>query len=208
MKSDDHPPLRVLPVALDPSVLAARNQNSGSDFRCVHTLEQARTCLQRDRFAVVLSQLRLADGSGTSLIDLVVKQHGWLFLRTTVLGQTAWLPAVQEGTDSWGTRDHLASAEFAQVFLQLIEAGGQPSSTHERLGARWHDALRRLLSAFARSAEGLRTWGRSIGREDRSVAGSTLEHVPITNESKAVTRLVPRHVDDSSCGVEGHQRIA
>ena len=207
-KEDDRS-VRGLLVSLDSDVLAvSMAQNSNWETMCVTTLEQARTCLRSGRFEVVLSPLRMSDGSGTTLIDLVVRQRGWLFLRTTVLDQIVWLQAVQEGTEAWGTRGQLAGNEFAEVLTELIAPGRQPASALERLWVYWHSLLRGLTAAFAHSATRTRPLGWDIRRGSRPVGRSTVEHAPKAGEPKTTPRLAPTGIGSSPSDIGDRQRIA
>jgi len=146
--SDQYFVSTALLVALGPEILPASVVPSpGWDTRCAANLDEARSYLKRDTPAVVLSSLQLVDGSGTSLIGVVTKHRGWLFLRTTVLGQTVWLPAVLKGVDAWGMREQLTTAHLTRI-LQRLSQEHQRSSILENYYSNVHNRLLRLPQHF------------------------------------------------------------
>ncbi len=91
-------------------------------------LEQATEVLRGSRFDLILAQLRLDDGSGSSLIGPAIKSGGDLFLCMAVSEGCLWLPAVQNRHDCWGA-PALRPVEFKRLLTH--EESHAPSEESE-----------------------------------------------------------------------------
>jgi DNA-binding NtrC family response regulator len=74
------------------------------DYECktLDTLGEALQLLKTEPFQMVLAQVRLEDGSGSTLMGPVVESGGDLFLHVVVQNGSVWMPAVRKGRDCWG----------------------------------------------------------------------------------------------------------
>ncbi len=81
--------------------------------------EACELLLQR-HFHLVLSEMRLADGSAYPLLSRLEGTHSTLFFRVTVDRGCWWLPALLRGQSCWGAPG-LRPREFAQALDDIVK---------------------------------------------------------------------------------------
>src|ERR1700691_6136838 len=88
-------------------------------FRChfADTMQAALRCLKSRGVDVLLSQMRLPDGSGFSLVATLAGLPVTAFLSVTLEDSCLWLPAIDRGRDCWG-KQMLRPADFARALEQ------------------------------------------------------------------------------------------
>ena len=93
-------------------------------FRChvAGTMRAALQFLKSCGVDVVLSQLRLPDGSGFGLVATLAGLPVTAFLCVPLEDSCLWVPAIDEGRDCWG-REMLRPADFARTLEELAQRG-------------------------------------------------------------------------------------
>ncbi len=77
--------------------------------------------MEERKFRVVLSKIKLGDGSGRRLIPATQMASGWLFLSFPVEHGSWWIPVVEEGKLSIQAVA-MHSREFSEVLLKIVKA--------------------------------------------------------------------------------------
>lgn len=102
------------------SYLAKRLQDRGCECECAVSSQQACSLLRTQPFDLVLSPMRLHDGSLFSLISLLKGSGVTLFFSHAVEDGCWWLPALRHGHDCFGS-SALRPSEFVAVLDKTIE---------------------------------------------------------------------------------------
>lgn len=92
----------------------------GCEFHFATSYREACELLRRCNFNLVLSEMRLADGSAYPLLARLMGTHSTLFFRVTVYQGCWWLPGLVRGQSCWGA-PALRPREFAQVLDDIVE---------------------------------------------------------------------------------------
>jgi CheY-like chemotaxis protein len=107
-------------------------------FRChfADTMRAALQCLKSRGVDVLLSQMRLPDGSGFELVATLAGLPVTAFLSVSLEDSYLWLPAIDRGRDCWGQK-MLQPADFTRALEQLAQRGPvapllSPPSSHAR----------------------------------------------------------------------------
>ena len=93
-------------------------------FRChfADTMRAALQCLKSRGVDVLLSQMRLPDGSGFGLVATLAGLPVTAFLSVPLEKSCVWLPAIDRGRDCWGQK-MLRPADFTRALEQLAQRG-------------------------------------------------------------------------------------
>jgi CheY-like chemotaxis protein len=93
-------------------------------FRChfAGTLHAALQFLKSRAVDVVLSQMRLPDGSGFGLVATLAGLPVTAFLCVPLEDSCLWLPAIDAGRDCWA-KEMLRPADFARSLEDLARRG-------------------------------------------------------------------------------------
>jgi response regulator RpfG family c-di-GMP phosphodiesterase len=93
-------------------------------FRChlAGTMQAALQFLKSHGIDLVLSQMRLPDGSGFGLIATLAGLPVTAFLCVPLEDSCLWLPAIDGGRNCWG-KEMLRPADFARALEQLAQRG-------------------------------------------------------------------------------------
>jgi DNA-binding NtrC family response regulator len=132
------------------------------------TLGEAMQLLKAEPFEMVLAQVRLEDGSGSTLMGPVVKSGGDLFLHMAVQNGSVWMPAVRNGRDCWGAsalkpgdfKRQLASAarsERSRELARQFSASPRcvvPLDVKRSTVAAWPGATKEVPSAQEKTPQG------------------------------------------------------
>ncbi|MGH9860675.1 MAG: hypothetical protein ACRD5F_11685 [Candidatus Acidiferrales bacterium] len=116
--------LRVLVVedGCDSSgILSQRLEDAGSVCRRARSIAHARGLLTGETFDLVLSSMRLPDGSARLLIPLLIDSEASLFCAQAMNDGCWWLPAVYRGRNCWGMANPMRSEEFAFLLEELAQ---------------------------------------------------------------------------------------
>lgn len=114
--------LRVLVVedGCDSSgILSQRLEDAGLVCRRARSIAHARDVLAEETFDLVLSSMRLPDGSARLLIPLLIDSEASLFCAQAMNDGCWWLPAVYRGRNCWGMANAMRSEEFAFLLEEL-----------------------------------------------------------------------------------------
>jgi hypothetical protein len=160
------------------------------ECRALDTLGEAMELLKSQHFHLVLAQVRLQDGSGSTLIGPVVGKGGDLYLQMVVQNGSLWLPAVRNGHDCWGA----AALKPGELKRQLVSAAHREPASPSRF------LPRRVLSpltgpsAIDRSSHGRRWASR----------GTVHARGPGRDASRSVVPFASRDNRDPPRGILGH----
>ncbi len=116
--------------AESPTCLSEYLQKRGCECHFATLQKDAEELLRKRTFDLVLSELRLQDGTGLQLIPLLVSLGTSLFYSLAVEDGCWWLPAVWHGQKCWGA-PAVRSSEFSRVLdgvLQEILSGATASA--------------------------------------------------------------------------------
>ncbi len=116
--------LRVLVVedGCDSSgALTQRLEDAGSVCCRARSIAQARSLLAGEMFDLVLSSMRLPDGSARLLIPSLIDSEASLFCAQALDDGCWWLPAVYRGRNCWGMANPMRSEEFAFLLEELAQ---------------------------------------------------------------------------------------
>jgi len=93
-------------------------------FRChfAGTMQAALQFLKSRGVDVVLSQMRLPDGSGFGLVATLAGLPVTAFLCVPLEDSCLWIPAIERGRDCWG-REMLRPADFTRALEELAQRG-------------------------------------------------------------------------------------
>jgi len=98
--------LQVLLIAGSPmgmSFLAARLTKWACEIHFASSCQEANAFLSTQKYDLVLSELRLRDGSAYPLADLLLGSDTTLVYSYAVENSCWWLPAVKNGRSCWGS---------------------------------------------------------------------------------------------------------
>jgi DNA-binding NarL/FixJ family response regulator len=98
--------------------LTERLRQFGFQCHFADTLRAACEMLSSHRVAVVLSAIKLPDGSGFALMARLARLHVSAFLYFPVANSCYWLPVIDRGQDCCGSAA-LRPAEFARMLEEL-----------------------------------------------------------------------------------------
>lgn len=101
--------------------LSQRLENAGSVCRRARSIAHARGLLAGETFDLVLSSMRLPDGSARLLIPLLIDSEASLFCAQAMNDGCWWLPAVYRGRNCWGMANPMRSEEFAFLLEELAQ---------------------------------------------------------------------------------------
>lgn len=124
----------------DALVLAENLERWACDLHVATTFEEACALLTERPCDLVLSDIRLADGSAYPLVTMLVGSNATLFFFQPVREGCWWLPAVLRGEYRWGA-PALRPAEFARTLERILDeltakgAPAAPEPTPRRLAA-------------------------------------------------------------------------
>lgn len=94
-------------------------------FRCewrhAGSCDEALAAMEQRTFQVVLSKLKLADGSGRRLIPAVQLASAWLFVSFPVEDGCWWIPVIEAGRLSV-VASAVHSREFRSVLMKILKA--------------------------------------------------------------------------------------
>jgi hypothetical protein len=107
-------------TASDAMALADNLGRSGCDLHVATTFEEACALLTERPFDLVLSDIRLADGSAYPLVTMLVGSNATLYFFQPVREGCWWLPAVLRGEYRWGA-PALRPTEFARTLERILE---------------------------------------------------------------------------------------
>lgn len=183
------------------SSLRRHLEGRGYDCTLTATLKEAQRSLRTHRFAIVLSRISLADGSGSALIGSLAGTRASMYLCMTVRKGWLWVPAVKEGIDCWGA-PALGPGQSLHILDGILEetveqADKRGSANRHRFG--WllrglqslvRVGLLRPSAALRRHATALIWPNRSITHEDRQIKSDLAEAAPI--RSIDVPRFSPQ----------------
>jgi DNA-binding response OmpR family regulator len=93
-------------------------------FRChfADTMRAALQYLKSRGVDVLLSQMRLSDGSGFGLVATLAGLPITAFLSVPLEDSCLWLPAIDRGRDCWGQK-MLRPADLTRALEQLAQRG-------------------------------------------------------------------------------------
>lgn len=100
------------------SKIAQRLKDWGAECRFATCCKQAEAFLRAQAFDVVMSEMRLVDGSASRLVPLLEGSSTSLFCSHPVEHNCLWIPIVERGQVCWGV-PALWPAEFGQL-LRLV----------------------------------------------------------------------------------------
>jgi hypothetical protein len=106
-------------TASDATALAEHLQRWGCEMYVATTFEDACELLADRSCDLVLSDIRLADGSAYPLVTMLVGSGTTLYFFQPVREGCWWLPAVRRGEYCWGA-PALRPAEFARALEQIL----------------------------------------------------------------------------------------
>lgn len=104
----------------DCSYLAKRLEERGCECSFAVSYQESCLLLRQQDFDLVLSPLRLRDGSGSSLIGQLEGSSTTLFYSCAVEQGCWWLPALRRGQRCFGS-PALRSSEFVAALDKIIE---------------------------------------------------------------------------------------
>lgn len=107
-------------TASDALALAENLGRWGCDLHVATTFEEACALLAERPFDLVLSDIRLADGSAYPLVTMLVGSNSTLYFFQPVREGCWWLPAVLRGEYRWGA-PALRPTEFVRTLERLME---------------------------------------------------------------------------------------
>jgi hypothetical protein len=114
---------RVLLIAENPkgaSFLVTRLKKWDCELHFASTCKEASQVITQQRFDLVLSQLRLRDGSAYPLTALLTGSNTRLYYSQPVEEGCWWLPALENGQSCWGTRA-MAPNEFIGFLDDIVK---------------------------------------------------------------------------------------
>lgn len=121
--------LRVLVVEEDgcdsSGTLSQRLEDGGSLCRRARSIAHARSLLAGETFDLVLSRMRLPDGSSRLLIPLLIDSEASLFCAQAMNDECWWHLAVYRGHNCWGMANPMRSEEFAFLLEELAQQKGR-----------------------------------------------------------------------------------
>ena len=189
---DDEPDLRTL---YELTLLRA-----GHRVQAAGTLAEARECLQHERFELVITDMRLPDGLGLSLLqELAAQNRSERAIVITAYGSAeSAVEALKHGAFDYLTKP-VDLKQFRQVVATALDSARRPwtgvtatPSTGKATTSapqEPHDALRRLVGSSGAMA--------SVKERILRVAGS-MAPVMVLGESGTGKELVARAIHDAS----------
>lgn len=124
MKTMNQPAAGVLFVGVCPFLSESLTQTLHArqcEYRYVASCEEALVALNEGKFRVVLSKIKLVDGSGRRLIPATQRASGWLLLSFPVENGSWWIPVVEGGKLPVRAMA-MHSREFSKVLLRIVTA--------------------------------------------------------------------------------------
>ncbi len=113
---------KILVIAGNPmgmSFLAARLKKRGCELHLTSSCMEANALVRNQRFDLVLSEFRLADGSAYPLAAALIGSNTTLVYSYPVETGCLWLPAVKNGQSCWGSLA-MQSSEFIAFIDETI----------------------------------------------------------------------------------------
>lgn len=121
--------LRVLLVKIEatrPTHLTRRLEEAGCVCMHADSFAEATSLLAEDSFDLVLSNIRLPDGSAYHLIPLLKGTKASMYCSHAAEDSTWWLSAVDHGRECWGTAFRLR--DFVRVLDEFIRENAAPAA--------------------------------------------------------------------------------
>jgi hypothetical protein len=91
----------------------------GCECESVMSCKDALEALQKKWFKVILSSVRLRDGSAYKLIPFASEKSNWLFAWYPVNNGCWWIPLVERGNECTGA-SALWTTDFAKLLRQIL----------------------------------------------------------------------------------------
>ena len=118
----DHGHIKILLVGEDlnqHSHFAQRLACWGADLQCVPSCSQACVLLKEQAFDLVVSRLKLVDGSALQMVPLLDGSPTALFCSQPVADGCWWMPVVEVGRVCWGAPG-LRAKEFGELLHRRV----------------------------------------------------------------------------------------
>jgi hypothetical protein len=96
----------------------------GAECQYASSSSQACALLKEQVFDLIISPLRLADGSALQMTPLLEGSHVTLFCSLPVAIGCWWLPVVQSGRPCWGAPG-LREKEFGELLHRMLTTDAQ-----------------------------------------------------------------------------------